>query len=58
MMTVPNGQIAALRAYLVGGADEWQHLHWQLVEDGAADGYGDLVYTAFITAVRRRFAPT
>src|SRR5262249_45019012 len=36
----------------------WVRQHEQLLEDGCLDDYGALVYSAFVTTVRRRFSPT
>jgi hypothetical protein len=57
-MVVADDQVAALRAYLAGDADEWERLHQQLIESSGPNQYSEFVYAAFVTAVRRRFSPT
>jgi hypothetical protein len=57
MAVVTDQQVAALRAYLAGGSNERVRLHEQLLQSDGLNGYGELVHTAFVTAVRRRFAP-
>lgn len=57
-MTRTDDQVAALRAFLTSEADEGVRLTRQLVETNRAEGIGELVYAAFVTAVRRRFLPT
>jgi hypothetical protein len=47
-----------LRAFLALQADEVERLTKQLVDARHVEGYGELVYAAFVTAVRRRFSPT
>lgn len=56
-MPVTNDQIAALRASLL--LDEAQARDWRdwLIRSRGLDGFGELVYAAFVLAVRRRFAP-
>jgi hypothetical protein len=58
MMAVSDEQVAALRAFLTLQPDEAERLTEQLAAVGALDGYGALVYAAFVTAIRRRFSPT
>src|SRR3954454_6856969 len=53
-MAVSDDQVAALRAHL---ADEAERLNRRLAEVGDLDGYGELVWAAFVLAVRHRFAP-
>jgi hypothetical protein len=55
-MPVTDEQIAALRAFLAI-EDETERLVRNLMESGDATGYGELVYAAFVAAVRRRFSP-
>jgi hypothetical protein len=56
-MPVSGEQVAALRAFLVLESDQAGWLTKRLVEAGRVEGYGELVYAAFVTAVRRRFSP-
>ncbi|MCO6009404.1 hypothetical protein NE236_30980 [Actinoallomurus purpureus] len=49
--------MAALRAFLAFDPDEGVRLTKRLVEVGPVGGYGELVYAAFVTAIRRRFHP-
>jgi hypothetical protein len=57
-MPVTDEQVAALRAFLALNPTEAGGLTRQLVEADHLDGYGELVYAAFVTAARRRFSPT
>lgn len=57
-MLVSGEQVAALRAFLALDPDQAGRLTEQLVESGRVEGYGELVYAAFVSAVRRRFSPT
>ena len=55
-MAVNDEQVAALRAFLVPESDDAAQLTEQLVESKCLAGYGELVYAAVVTAVRRRFS--
>jgi hypothetical protein len=55
---VGDEQVGALRAFLALQPDEVERLTKQLVDARHVEGYGELVYAAFVTAVRRRFSPT
>jgi hypothetical protein len=55
---VGDEQVGALRAFLALQPDEVERLTKQLVDARRVEGYGELVYAAFVTAVRRRFSPT
>jgi hypothetical protein len=55
---VSGEQVAALRAFLALDSDQARRLTEQLVEAGRVEGYGELVYAAFVSTVRRRFSPT
>lgn len=57
-MAVIDEEAAALRAFLALELDDAERLTNQLVEADRLDGYGELVYAAFVVAVRRRFSPT
>jgi hypothetical protein len=57
-MVVSDDQVAALRAFLALEPYETERLTKQLVETDRLEGYGELVYAAFVAAVRRRFSPT
>jgi hypothetical protein len=57
-MVVSDDQVAALHAFLALEPYETERLTKQLVEADRLEGYGELVYAAFIGAVRRRFSPT
>ncbi|MEV5710270.1 hypothetical protein [Actinoallomurus sp. NPDC052274] len=57
-MAVTEVQVASLRSFLAGDPGEGVQLTRRLVESGHTEGYGELVYAAFVTAVRRRFSPT
>jgi hypothetical protein len=57
-MVVSDDQVAALRAFLALEPNETERLTKQLVETDRLEGYGELVYAAFVAAVRRRFSPT
>lgn len=54
---VTDEQVAALRAYLALDPDELERLNRQLADAGGTDGYGELVWAAFVIGARRRFAP-
>jgi hypothetical protein len=55
---VNDEQVAALRAFLAGGPEEFVPLHHRLIRSDQMEGYGEFVYAAFVTATRRRFSPT
>jgi hypothetical protein len=55
---VSDQQLAALRAFLVLEPDEAGPPTEQTLEVGGVEGYGELVYAAFVAATRRRFSPT
>jgi hypothetical protein len=57
-MSVTDEQVAALHALLALDPLKAEGLTRQLVETDHLDGYGELVYAAFVTAVRRRFSTT
>lgn len=57
-MAVTDEEVAALRAYLALEPEKAERLTRQLIETDRLVGYGELVYAAFATAVRRRFPPT
>jgi hypothetical protein len=57
-MAERDDQVAALRAFLALEPHEAERLTKQLVETDRAEGYGELIYAAFVIAVRRRFSPT
>jgi hypothetical protein len=57
-MPVSDEQVEALRAFLALESDQVRRLTKQLVEAGRAEGYGELVYAAFVSAIRRHFSPT
>lgn len=57
MAVTTDAAVAALRSYLSGDIELSQQLHLQLFDSGQDEGYGELLYAAFITALRRRFAP-
>ena len=57
-MTVTDEQVAALRSYLQGDPAEYLPAHQNLIDTGGAEGYGVLVYAAFVQAVRRTYGPT
>jgi hypothetical protein len=54
-MTVSDQQVAALRATLALDAAQAQEWRAQLVGSGDLDGFSELVYAAFVLAVRRYF---
>ena len=56
-MPVTDEQVTALRAFLAFDPS-YQHLVGELSGSGRVDGFGELVYAAFVTAARRRFSPT
>jgi hypothetical protein len=55
---VTDEQLAALRAFLTIDTEGTERLARHLMESGDVAGYGELVYAAFVAAVRRRFSPT
>jgi hypothetical protein len=55
---VSDAQVASLRALLAFEPDEGVRLTKHLLQTGDVDGYGELIYAAFVIAVRRRFSPT
>lgn len=57
-MIVTDEQVAALRSYLEGEPEEYTPLHQNLIDTGSVEGYGVLVYAAFVLAVRREYGPT
>jgi hypothetical protein len=56
-MRVTDEQMAALRALLALDSPEAERLTGRLIDNENLDGYGELVYAAFVTAARRRFSP-
>jgi hypothetical protein len=56
-MPVTDEQVAALRSFLALNAAEAERMTRQLVAADHLNGYGELVYAAFVTAARRRFSP-
>lgn len=56
-MPVTGEQVRALRAFLTFDPI-YERLTRELAASGRWPGFGELVYSAFVTAVRRRFAPT
>jgi len=56
-MPVTGEQVTALRAFLAFDP-VYERLTRELAASGRWPGFGELVYSAFATAVRRRFAPT
>ena len=56
-MPVTDDQVAAMRAHLALRPEEFKPLHERLIKTGDTAGYGALVHGAFVSAVRRRFAP-
>ena len=60
LIAVTDEQVAALRASLsVGSAAEATGAEQQLIQltrPDAAEGFGHLLYTAFVTAARRKFS--
>src|SRR4051812_5382965 len=57
-MAIIDEHVAALRAFLALDSVEAERLTKRLIETGQVEGYGELMYAAFGTAIRRRFAPT
>jgi hypothetical protein len=53
---VTDEQVTALRAFLAF-EPSYERLARELFGSGRLHGFGDLVYSAFVTAARRRFAP-
>jgi hypothetical protein len=58
MAAVSDTQAAALRASMMLNAHEARELRARLTEGGELGGFSELVYMAFVLAMRRRFAPT
>ena len=56
-MPVTDEQVRTLRAFLVFDP-VYERLTRELAASGRWHGYPELVYSAFVTAARRRFAPT
>jgi hypothetical protein len=54
---VTDEQAATLRAFLTF-QPAYERLTRELAGSGRLHGFGELIYAAFVTAVRRRFAPT
>lgn len=52
-MAVSDTQIASLRAFLSNDPHEGMRLAGSLVDSDDADGFGELLYAAFVTAVRQ-----
>lgn len=57
MAVVSGQQMAALRASLMLDAPQAQEWRTRLHQSGDLNGFGELVYAAFLLAVRRRFTP-
>lgn len=55
---VSDKQVEALRAFLALQPDDAERLARQLADARHFEGYGELIYAAFVTAVRRRLSPT
>ncbi|TDD63819.1 hypothetical protein E1293_42400 [Actinomadura darangshiensis] len=56
---IGEGNVLALRAFLLEGPEAWVALRDDLQKDDeTAAGYMSLLYGAFNVAVRRRFSPT
>jgi hypothetical protein len=55
---VSDEHVASLRAFLALEPDEGMRLTRQLAQTGDVQSYGELIYAAFVTAVRRRFSPS
>jgi hypothetical protein len=53
---VTNEQVTALRAFLAVDPS-YDRLARELFGSGRLHGFGELVYSAFVTAARRRFGP-
>jgi len=56
-MPVTDEQVTALRTFLAFDP-LYQRLVGELSGGGRVNGFGELVYAAFVTAARRRFSPT
>jgi hypothetical protein len=56
-MPVTDEHVAALRAHLALRPDDFRVRHEQVIQSGDVAGYGALIHGAFVSAVRRRFAP-
>jgi hypothetical protein len=54
---VSGQQVATLRAALASDAARAQEWRAHLIRSGDLDGFSELVYAAFVVAVRRYFAP-
>jgi hypothetical protein len=54
---VTDDQVAALRAYLALDPGEAERLNRRLTDTGGEDGYGELIWAAFVIGARQRFAP-
>jgi hypothetical protein len=54
---VTEEQVTALRAFLACDPS-YERLARELFGSGRLQGFGELVYAAFVIAARRRFAPT
>jgi hypothetical protein len=52
------GQAEALRAYLTLDLGEAERIYGQLARAGGLDGFGELVFAAFVLAARRHFGPS
>ena len=57
VMPISDAQVSALRAYLIRDADEAEKLNEQFRTSDDVDGFGELIWAAFVLAARRRFAP-
>jgi hypothetical protein len=55
-MPVTDEQVRTLRAFLVFDP-VYERLTRELAASGRWDGFPELVYSAFVTVVRRRFTP-
>jgi hypothetical protein len=55
---ISDEKVTSLRAFLANDPDDDMGLARLRVESGDVDGYGELLYAAFVMAVQRRFAPT
>lgn len=57
-MAISDEQVTSLRALLSADSDKGVELTERLVRTGDLEGYGSLIYAAFVVAVRRRFQPS
>jgi hypothetical protein len=61
-VTITDQEVAAMHAYLSASSDaeaaDAERQFIMLARTGDADGIGELLYAAFVIAVRRAFAPT